>query len=186
MAKIFELAGIDYGRADFGIVDNRIVLYEINTNPNTQPPDEIHPNATRQENINLSWGKYCAALHQIDSLATGKKLKAPSSVPGLKRPRPSLFFFRIFRPWRWGITEAAKATGVIRNPTNLLHYGLSFFILAFARKSPFRWVCFFEPGESFLFSSHIGLNLWFVVGILLLERRVVIGFYFKRSGLIWA
>lgn len=98
IATIFELAGIEYGRADFGIVDNRVVLYEINTNPDMPPPSNIHPNATRQENINLGWRKYCAALHQIDSPMTGKKQKAPLSVPGLKRPRLSLSISRIHRP----------------------------------------------------------------------------------------
>lgn len=29
----FEAGGIDYGRADFGIVDGQVKLYEINTNP---------------------------------------------------------------------------------------------------------------------------------------------------------
>ena len=98
MATIFELAGIDYGRADFGIVDNRVVIYEINTNPNTRPPSKIHPNATRQENINLSWEKYCAALHQIDSPTVGKKQKAPFPGKGLKRHRLSLSCSRIYRP----------------------------------------------------------------------------------------
>jgi len=98
MATIFELAGIEYGRADFGIVDNRVVVYEINTNPDTQPPSEIHDNATRQENINLGWKKYCSALHQIDSPAVGKKQKAPCSVPGLRRPRFPFSFLRTFRP----------------------------------------------------------------------------------------
>ncbi|MGB0499388.1 MAG: hypothetical protein ACPGID_13700, partial [Rubricella sp.] len=33
LMPFFEAAGIDYGRADFGIVDGRPVLYEINPNP---------------------------------------------------------------------------------------------------------------------------------------------------------
>jgi hypothetical protein len=31
--RAFSIAGIDYGRADFGIVNGRVQIYEINTNP---------------------------------------------------------------------------------------------------------------------------------------------------------
>lgn len=33
LERVFKLAGIDYGRADYGIVDGRIQIFEINTNP---------------------------------------------------------------------------------------------------------------------------------------------------------
>jgi hypothetical protein len=33
LRRIFELAGIDYGRADYGVVGGRVQIYEINTNP---------------------------------------------------------------------------------------------------------------------------------------------------------
>ncbi|MEQ1901504.1 MAG: hypothetical protein ABL866_12310 [Devosia sp.] len=33
LEKVFDLAKIDYGRADYGIVNGRIQIYEINTNP---------------------------------------------------------------------------------------------------------------------------------------------------------
>jgi len=33
VAAAFELAGIEYGRADFGLVDSKVQLYEINSNP---------------------------------------------------------------------------------------------------------------------------------------------------------
>lgn len=34
MARVFALAGIDFGRADYTVVNGRIEVYEINTNPN--------------------------------------------------------------------------------------------------------------------------------------------------------
>jgi hypothetical protein len=34
LAEIFALAGIEYGRVDYGILDGRIQVWEINTNPN--------------------------------------------------------------------------------------------------------------------------------------------------------
>lgn len=33
LRRIFDLAGIDYGRIDYAVVDDRIQVYEINTNP---------------------------------------------------------------------------------------------------------------------------------------------------------
>lgn len=33
LAKIFRIAGIDYGRIDYGLVDGTVQTYEINTNP---------------------------------------------------------------------------------------------------------------------------------------------------------
>jgi len=33
LKRAFEIAGIDYGRADYGIVNGRPQIYEINTNP---------------------------------------------------------------------------------------------------------------------------------------------------------
>jgi hypothetical protein len=32
--KAFQIAGIDYGRADYGLVNGKVQIYEINTNPN--------------------------------------------------------------------------------------------------------------------------------------------------------
>lgn len=33
LLKAFSIAGIDFGRADYGVVDGRVQIYEINTNP---------------------------------------------------------------------------------------------------------------------------------------------------------
>jgi hypothetical protein len=33
LRRVFDLAGIDFGRADYGVVNGRIEIYEINTNP---------------------------------------------------------------------------------------------------------------------------------------------------------
>lgn len=50
LIKIFEVARVDYGRIDFGIVDNRVQTWEINTNPmiithgqlDAGPRQEVH------------------------------------------------------------------------------------------------------------------------------------------------
>ncbi len=100
LLEMFNIGQIEYGRADYGIVDGRVVLYEINTNPNTQPPKEQHPNATRQQSIETGWGKYCEALHHVDTPASGKKKPALLRVPGVKRSRPKLSFSRTLRFYR--------------------------------------------------------------------------------------
>lgn len=33
LVNVFEIAGVDFGRVDYGIVDGRLAIYEINTNP---------------------------------------------------------------------------------------------------------------------------------------------------------
>jgi hypothetical protein len=66
LKKVFDIAGIEYGRADFGIYRGRIQVYEINTNPHVAPACE-HPSATRVASMNLSWQKYLDGLRAIDS-----------------------------------------------------------------------------------------------------------------------
>jgi hypothetical protein len=66
LKKVFDLANIQYGRADFGIYRGRIQIFEINTNPHVAPENE-HPSPVRVESMRLAWKKYLAALHAIDS-----------------------------------------------------------------------------------------------------------------------
>lgn len=70
LKKVFEVAGIEYGRADFGIYRGRIQVYEINTNPHVAPECE-HPSATRVASMKLSWENYLAGLRAIDSNGGG-------------------------------------------------------------------------------------------------------------------
>ena len=44
LAEIFRLAGVDYGRIDYGLRNGRIQVWEINTNPTLVPrPENTHP-----------------------------------------------------------------------------------------------------------------------------------------------
>ncbi len=36
MRPVFEIAGVEYGRVDFGLVDGRPQIYEINSNPDVK------------------------------------------------------------------------------------------------------------------------------------------------------
>ncbi|HEY8155840.1 MAG TPA: hypothetical protein VII72_17045 [Myxococcota bacterium] len=78
--RAFEIAGIEYGRADFGLVGGRVQIYEINTNP-TLKPGTNHPVARRAESLRLVWKNHMAAFRELD----------PGPLPGdpvaLRSPR---------------------------------------------------------------------------------------------------
>lgn len=65
----FRAAEIEYGRADFGLVDGQVQVYEINTNPMIKPPLEEHPFPVRVESSRLSFEKLIEAFQAIDSPA---------------------------------------------------------------------------------------------------------------------
>jgi hypothetical protein len=70
MRKVFDFAGIEYGRADFGICQGRVQVYEINTNPQLYAP-YTHPSAVRTQNLQLVWDKFLEGLRAIDTPAGG-------------------------------------------------------------------------------------------------------------------
>jgi hypothetical protein len=63
--RAFEVAGIEYGRADFGLVGGRVQVYEINTNP-TLKPGRAHPDPQRSENLRFVWERHLDALRALD------------------------------------------------------------------------------------------------------------------------
>jgi hypothetical protein len=89
LKKVFDIAGIEYGRADFGVYRGRIQVYEINTNPQVAPPCE-HPSATRVQSMNLSWQNYLVALHAIDSPAC-RSIRIGNGSLQKHRPWKNLF-----------------------------------------------------------------------------------------------
>ncbi len=64
LTRAFDIAQIDYGRADFGIVGGRVQIYEINTNPHLAPGGS-HPSPQRMESQQLFWAKYIDALQAL-------------------------------------------------------------------------------------------------------------------------
>jgi hypothetical protein len=63
---VFDLAGIEFGRADFGLVGGQVQLYEINTNPTIASVAE-HPSADRVESLHQVRRNLFAALQAIDT-----------------------------------------------------------------------------------------------------------------------
>jgi tetratricopeptide (TPR) repeat protein len=86
LRRAFEIAGIEYGRADFGIVGGDVCVYEINTNPfigRIRP----HPFPQRVEAMTLWWSKLIEALEGLAPEETGAgevTVKGPS-VAALER-----------------------------------------------------------------------------------------------------
>jgi hypothetical protein len=68
--RAFEIAGIEYGRADYAVVDGRVELYEINTNPSL-PSGSDHPYAARRAAGQMARSQLLDALRTIDDTPEG-------------------------------------------------------------------------------------------------------------------
>ncbi|WP_051371220.1 hypothetical protein [Mesorhizobium loti] len=84
LRRAFDLAGIDYGRADFSLVDGRPQIFEINTNPAHGSHSTIYRETPPQrvETQRLSEDRLYAALRAVD-LPVGPRidLDDPALVP---------------------------------------------------------------------------------------------------------
>jgi hypothetical protein len=67
LRKAFEIADIEYGRADFGLVDGDPQIYEINTNPFIRPATLPHRFETRTSTQALARDNFINALKAIDT-----------------------------------------------------------------------------------------------------------------------
>lgn len=72
LARVFEIAGVDYGRIDFGVLNGRVQVYEINTNPHMKFGAE-HPAPIRVESYGVFRRNYLNALKAIDTPGTGAR-----------------------------------------------------------------------------------------------------------------
>jgi hypothetical protein len=75
----FDVGGIEFGRADFGLVGGQPQVYEINTNP-TFPRTKDHPFPIRMESARLFEQRMVSALTAIDSPRSREKLKMRGTV----------------------------------------------------------------------------------------------------------
>jgi hypothetical protein len=69
LKRVFAVGGIDYGRADYGIVNGRIQVYEINTNPHL--PYQPSPDA-RVERRAILQRSLLEAIKAIDRPSPGR------------------------------------------------------------------------------------------------------------------
>ncbi len=72
--NIFNIGHIEYGRIDFGLVENKIETYEINTNPYVFFTRK-HPYPIRIESGNLSKKLYEDAMAEINTPDTNQKIE---------------------------------------------------------------------------------------------------------------
>jgi hypothetical protein len=82
----FEAAGIEYGRADFALVDGREQVYEINTNPMVAYQKD-HPIPLRMQSDALFFERYFDAVAAIDSPGTGARVVLDDDLLVAQRQR---------------------------------------------------------------------------------------------------
>jgi hypothetical protein len=63
----FDLAGLDYGRVDFGLVDGKPQIYEINNNPFVDLSPKPEAASRRKESSALFRENYLQAMSEIDT-----------------------------------------------------------------------------------------------------------------------
>ncbi len=93
IAPAFEVAGLEYGRADFGLVDGRVQVWEINSNPVVSHGGD-HPVELRRESQDVAWDALVAAVARLAERApsgppvelTDKRLRRNQAGP-LRRAR---------------------------------------------------------------------------------------------------
>ncbi len=96
LRQAFDIAGLQYGRLDYGMVDGRIQVYEINSNPFYGKSLKQHPYATRLQTAALI-DKYLAEALQAIDVATGRAARIKD--PLLARQR--LKDLRPAPDWLW-------------------------------------------------------------------------------------
>jgi hypothetical protein len=103
LRRVFELAGIDYGRADYGVVRGRIQVYEINTNPTLMgpsTPEDADGRARKQHFAN-------ALVAALSAVELPRTRGAQVELTPTRRPRRRIRRFlrklseRVTRPARW-------------------------------------------------------------------------------------
>jgi hypothetical protein len=103
LRPVFEIAGIDFGRADHAPVGGKSVVYEINTNPyiHHYVPD---PKLLRRDTTLLARQRFATALDSIDTLRKGTVTLRRTKFE--MRQRRTWLFGRI--PWRLGRTPLKR------------------------------------------------------------------------------
>ncbi len=84
--RAFDLAQIDYGRADYGLVNGRVEIYEINTNPMV-PLASNHPFASRREAGRQVFARFMEALGALDEPLDDPSIPLRDEVLAQQRKR---------------------------------------------------------------------------------------------------
>lgn len=95
LMQAFRIAQIEYGRADYAIIDGEVQIYEINTNP-AIGTIRSHPYAIRIQSDCIFYAKLLAALMAIDTPGLGTAVRLDDSI--FRKQRRKDRFFR-HSPW---------------------------------------------------------------------------------------
>ncbi len=110
LREAFDVAAIDYGRADFGIVDGRPQVYEINTNPHLAAlADDTSPIRTRS--LRLAHERFASHLYRIDTTS--------GVAPALELSMPRAQALREVRRRERVLVDAMARRGADPEPTAL-------------------------------------------------------------------
>lgn len=108
----FDAAGIEYGRADYVVIDGRPQIFEINTNPYLDPPDFLPPEfRIYSEKLMARWTGALAAFSPIIK----PELPCWLLVEGAVRARASTR-----HPVRHGFRRLLAAAGLLHRETALM------------------------------------------------------------------
>ena len=88
MKPAFDLAGIDYGRVDFGLVEGKPQIYEINNNPFVDLSLKHEAASRRKESGALFRSNYLQAMAEIDSFQRPAWQSASASLARTVRHSP--------------------------------------------------------------------------------------------------
>jgi len=88
--KAFKLSKIEYGRADFGLVNGHPQIYEINFNPQFVTLNSSSQNPIRQNTVSMVVDRYVSSLAALSSPSSG-------SINNIVDPEITAFRLR---PWR--------------------------------------------------------------------------------------
>lgn len=110
LAKVFEIAGIDFGRVDYGVINGKIEVWEINTNP-ILPVNFGDGGPSRLEVTSIFTRRFVTAMKQIDSsLYPNEKIVLPRrAIPLWAAPSvpAKVLYRRVTRGSRKKIGQAA-------------------------------------------------------------------------------
>ncbi len=94
MKPVFDAAGIDYGRVDFGFANGRPVVYEINTNPYVPKPMLEHRRQDYADANNRVLDRIHTAILELDTEGASVNIAWPGKARSLG------FWHREFLPFR--------------------------------------------------------------------------------------
>lgn len=114
LRTIFDLAGVEYGRIDYGVVDGRVQTWEINTNPNLMaPPHKFAPERLPSQARGVA--RVTEALDALEAAAAGSLNREPIPLALSAQLRSRLGVEPSSEMLRWmgkGLGRVASIPGV--------------------------------------------------------------------------